>query len=276
MYLSQKDLYRFQRVQARLNRLDAGESQVLAVPGTVPPHGDIIVFAGSFNPPTVAHIGMLKQAQQFARQRQKETMLYAAFSRRTVDKESVERPLLLDRIVLLQNILRTRFPQGGILLFKQGLYVEQAQALRISFPRVERIFFLMGYDKIVQVLDARYYDDRDATLTELFRQANLLVAPRGDGGVEEIVTLIHQPENERFARSIHSLPLDTSYREISSTQVRQADAGSALLREVPWEVRQFMRKTRAYAPTLMQSNGTLIDRYEERVNELQRLLREPL
>ena len=34
---------------------------------------------------------------------------------------------------------------------------------------------LVGYDKVVQILDPKYYDDRDAALHELFALARLLV-----------------------------------------------------------------------------------------------------
>ena len=67
-----------------------------------------------------------------------------------------------------------------MLIFNRGLYVEQARAIRSSFPAVKRIFLLMGYDKVVQILDARYYKNRDVELEALFHEAELLVAPRGD------------------------------------------------------------------------------------------------
>ncbi len=269
MYLSPRTQHRLAKVQDLLDQLQPdGEARALTVPGSPEPRESIIVFTGSFNPPTTAHLALLQQAERFARQH--EAMgLYAAFSKRTVDKETVERPLLLDRIMLLDTMLQHRLPRAGIMLFNRGLYVEQARAIRASYRRVRHIFFLMGFDKIVQILDPRYYDDRDTALSELFKLAQLLVAPRGDAGERELAALLHQPQNERFARFIHELPFDPRYRAISSTHIRQA--GDASVHEVPQEVRDFMRKTRAYAP-LLQRNGTLVDLYEQRVRELSRLL----
>ena len=37
---------------------------------------------------------------------------------------------------------------------------------------------IYGYDKVVQIFDPRYYDDRDAALDRLFALSSLLVAPR--------------------------------------------------------------------------------------------------
>ncbi len=247
------------------------EPKAFIVPGSPQPRDGMIVFPGSFNPPTIAHIALLKQAQQFARQHEPMS-LYAAFSKHTVDKEAVERPLLLDRIMLLDLVLRRRLPHTGIILFNRGLYVEEAEAIRRSFPRVKRILFLLGFDKIVQILDPRYYQDRDAALVELFRLAELLVAPRGNDGEKERSDLLHQAQNERFAHYIHPLPFNATYRNVSSTDVRKGIAGSD--RDVPQEVRRFMNETRAYAPPLQRRDGSVVDYYGQRMQYLRHILRQ--
>lgn len=269
-------IHRLERIQELLEQLDPNAPpQALVAPGSPIPGCGIIVFPGSFNPPTTAHLALLKQARHFARLeavRGRETMqLYAALSKHIVDKETVERPLLLDRILLLDNLLRNRFPRAGILLFNRGLYVEQARAVHTSFPGVRRLLFLMGFDKVVQVLDPHYYEDRDAALYELFALAELLVAPRGDEGEHSLDELLQRPENQPFARYIHTLPFDPAYREISSTQIRQH--ARIHQHEIPHEVRRFMRETRAYAPPLPLPDGAEIDFYAERVKLLEKLLR---
>jgi len=196
--------------------------------------------------------------------------LYAAFTKLTVDKEAVERPLLLDRIMLLDVLRRRRLPHAGIMLFNRGLYVEQAEAIRRSFPRVRRIFFLMGFDKIVQIFDPHYYADRDTSLAALFNLAELLVAPRGNAGEDDLAALLCQPQNERFARYIHALPFSTNYRNVSSTHVRQGTG--EYTHDIPQEVRQFMRETRAYARPLPRRDGSEVDYYAERVKCLNKLL----
>jgi nicotinic acid mononucleotide adenylyltransferase len=276
IHVSMQTIHRRERVQELFEQLDPNAPpQALVSPGSPLPRDEIIVFPGSFNPPTTAHLALLKQARHFARLealRGRESMqLYAALSKHIVDKETVERPLLLDRILLLDNLLRRRFPRVGILLFNRGLYVEQAQAVHTSFPHVRRLLFLMGFDKIVQVLDPHYYKDRDAALHDLFALAELLVAPRGNEGEHSLDELLQRPENRPFARYIHTLPFDPAYREISSTQVRQH--ASTQRGEIPHEVLRFMRKTRAYAPPLRLPDGSEIDIYAERVKLLESLLK---
>jgi len=274
MYISQRTVENLKRIQCQLNQLEPEVSpKALVVAGSPQPRENILVFSGSFNPPTTAHLALLKQAQRFARQHEP-MFVYAAFSTHTTDKEAVERPLLLDRILLLKRLLHTRLPHAGIMLFNRGLYIEQAMAIRASFPRVERIFFLVGFDKIVQILDPRYYDDRDRVLSALFKLAVLLVAPRGNAGEQELADLLRQPENQRFARFIHALPFDPAYRLVSSTHVRQEGntATTGALHNVPQEVRQFIRETRAYAPPVRRPDGSIVDCYQERVKYMSKLV----
>ncbi len=270
MNLSADTISRLQQIRAVLDSLNPDTApQALLVPGSAQPHATIIVFPGSFNPPTNAHIALLQQGRLYA-QRHGATSLYAAISKRIVDKESVERPTLLDRIDLLDTVLHSYLQDTGIMLFNRGLYVEQAQAVRASFPQVEHLFFLLGFDKIVQIFDPHYYKDRDASLVALFNIAELLVAPRGNDGEQELDALLHRPENERFARFVHSLAFDARYRNISSTKIRQGDATA--LQAVPPEVQRFIRETHAYESPLHQPDGTVIDEYAERVKEMNELM----
>ena len=279
LYKSQDTIEQLRQIQALLDQLNPeAKPQALIVPGSPQPRGTIIVFPGSFNPPTVAHLALLKEARKFARQHalsdadgSQTIPLYAAISRHIVDKEQVERPLMLDRIVLLQMVLQGHLPGAGIMLFNRGLYVEQAQAVHGSFPQVERLFFLIGFDKIVQILDPRYYENRDDALNELFKLAGLLVAPRGRTGAGDLADLLGQTQNQPFAAYIHALPFDAVYRDISSTRIRQqADTYS---QDIPDEVRHFMHETHAYELPAHVADGTTIDYYGERVKALEALLK---
>jgi len=263
---SNRTVQRLRRVQRLLDELDPqAKPQVRLVPGSPAPQGDIIIFPGSFNPPTTAHLAMLSQAAHFRRVHG-ETGVYAAMSKRTTDKETVERPLLVDRILLLDTVLHNHAPHTGILLFNRGLYVEQAEATRSQYPEVRQLYFLLGFDKIVQIFEARYYEDRDKALRELFTLAEILVAPRAGAGAAELTTLLAQPENAPFARHVHLLPLDASFRDISSSRIRQGVAAHE--QDVPPEVRRFIRDTGAYSPPLKAADGSTVDMYGERAKAI--------
>lgn len=260
------------QVQALLDQLQPeGAPQAVLVPGSPSPQDNIIAFPGSFNPPTTAHLALLQQARQFA-SGHAPMHVYAAMSKRTTDKENVERPLMLDRIILLQTVLQHYLPGTGILLFNRGLYVEQAEAIRSAFPKVGRLLFLMGFDKIVQIFDPHYYENRDKALSELFALAELLVAPRGESGEEELAELLHKPENQQFARYVHLLPFDKAYRDISSSEVRQNP--EAHLDVIPPEVQQFIHETHAYEPPVRRPDGSVVDYYGERMKVLEEVTSE--
>lgn len=278
IHFSTYQVRRFRQAQDLLDRLHPEEPPVAFVmPHSPEPGREIIVFPGSFNPPTTAHLAMLKQAREVAMQRSEQAhkgaqtvQLYAAMSKLTVDKEHVERPLMLDRVILLEDLLKRRFPHTGVLLFNRGLYVEQAEAVHRCFHRVKKLYFLIGYDKIVQILDPHYYQDRDASLKDLFALAELLVAPRAGFGARELAALLDKPENQQFASYIHALPFSDQFSAVSSTRIRQNLRAHE--RDVPREVRAFMRETRAYAPPLRLPNGSQVDCYAEREQVLRALL----
>lgn len=264
IYLAPHTLRQYKRMHRLLETLDpTAEPWARISPGSPEPRGNIIVFPGSFNPPTLAHLAMLRQARKVARRWGGHWQVYAALSKQIVDKEMVERMTLLDRVVLLEWVLKSHVKHAGILLLNRGLYVEQARGIRAAFPRVRRLSFLIGFDKIVQIFDPRYYTDRDAALHELFALAQLLVAPRGKYGEHELRELLARPENRPFASYVRPLPLAAEYRDISSTQVRQG--ADPQLREIPEEARDFILRTRPYA-------STEPDLYGERIRALRELL----
>jgi len=270
-HVSANTLQRYKRIQVLLDQLDPqAPSQALVVPGSLVPEGKIIVFPGSFNPPTIAHLALLKHAWQFARVHEP-MHVYAALSTHITDKERIQRPLLLDRIALLETVLRNHVRHTGVILFNRGLYVEQAAAVHSTFPLVSDLYFLIGFDKIVQIFDPRYYNDRDQSLQELFKLADFLVAPRGEAGPEELDKLLGRPENRQYAGHVHALPLSATYRYISSTSIRQVL--SAHEQEVPSEVRRFILETHVYEPPLELQDGTKIDQYGERMRGIESALK---
>ncbi len=268
MHIAPRILQHYRHISCLLERLDpAAQPMALAAPGSAVPRGDSIVFPGSFNPPTLAHVAILRQARKLSGGC---WHVYAALSKYIVDKEAVERMTLLDRVVVLEGVLKNHVRDAKILLLNRGLYVEQARGIRAAFPQVRQLRFLVGFDKILQILDPRYYTDRDAALRELFALAQMLVAPRGTNGEGELKDLLARPENRPFARFIYPLPLEERFRGMSSTRARTG--AETQLDEVPEEARDFILRTRPYAPPLRRADGTEFDLYTERTQALHDLL----
>ena len=220
--------------------------------------GRLVVLPGSFNPPHAAHAALLAAGIEAVRAEAGAYLLSA----RTVDKEHVTGMLLEDRLWLLcrlsseergvsseesggrPSLLAARY---STLVANRGLYVDIATAVRRRWANVEMLWFVVGYDKIVQIFDPRYYQDRDAALDALFGQAGFLVAPRDRFTLRDVAALLDRPENRRYAGGVTPLPLDPALAGVSSTRARERAGRIALGDEaLPEVVRHFIAATGCY------------------------------
>ena len=220
-----------------------------------PPHR-LGLLAGSFNPPHAAHLELAQAALATGLD-----AVLLVLSKRTVDKEEVSGLALEDRLLLLR-LLTVGEPRVGVALVNRGLYVDQAAIVRSACPDLDRLEIVLGHDKIVQVFDPRYYDDRDAALDALFARADALVAPREGAGRAEIDALLTQPENRRYREHVHYLPLPAAYAALSSSALRRRLARDERdSRDALPLVREFVVETGAFAPPARLSDGEVVDAY---------------
>ena len=182
----------------------------------------IAILPGSFNPLHQGHAALAAAALDS----NAATEVWLGLARVTVDKEQIAGTLLEDRLVALRHFVQDQ-PRYGVLLFNRGLYVDQALAAHARWPDLDTLLFLVGYDKIVQIFDPRYYDDRDAALRKLFGLASFLVAPRDDATADNLAALLSRPENRPFAARVQGLPLPSAVAAVSSTGLRQ-DLGTGV------------------------------------------------
>ena len=227
--------------------------------------GRLGLLPGSFNPPTAAHTGLAAAGLAVG---SVDRVLFT-LSTHTVDKEVITGAALEDRLLVLEQLARED-ARLGVLLVNRGLYVEQAELIRATFPSVREVVFLVGFDKIVQIFDPRYYEDRDATLRQLFGQASFLVAPRGDAGPAELTALLGRPENRPFVGGVRPLELPPTLRDVASRRIREAvSAGAPAADQLPPAARLFVEETGAYDDRLADEPG--LDRYRLRLALLDEL-----
>ncbi len=241
------------------------------------PSSNVAVIAGSFNPITLAHLslsgGALQQPDVGA--------VWLSLAVHTVDKEHITGAFLEDRLCMLETIAESQ-QSVGVVLCNRGLYVEQAEALRSTVVAPDQeLVFVVGYDKIQQILDPRYYEDREASLDRLFSLARFLVAERGAYGAQALAALLSEKTNLAYSGRIApltTLPLRHD-PALSSTAVRTAYAeggGSpAEAYAVPETVQAFIAATGVYASPMVLPNGETIDRYGVRMRIRDALLAEP-
>jgi nicotinic acid mononucleotide adenylyltransferase len=215
----------------------------------------IAALSGSFNPLTRGHEALVTAARQ-------EGMgaVLLVLPVRAIDKEGVARAALVDRaLVLLQ--WAAWHGGTGVALVNRGLYLEQAALLAAQYPS-SAITFLVGYDKVEQIFDPRYYTDRDAALETLFGLATLRVAPRQGRGKDALDALLQREENRRFAAHVTPLTLEADVEALSSTTVREAArAGQPWQALVPVETAVFLREALPYSAPVYLADGEEIDAY---------------
>lgn len=217
----------------------------------------LALLPGSFNPLTDAHVALADLALESGHV---DAVAYLLASR-TVDKERVEGASLADRLICLIAYAETHARQG-VLLVNRGLYVDQAEIARQTFPNLDELWFVVGYDKIVQIFDPRYYQDRDEALDRLFARASFLVSTRAPARPRDLDDFLSRPENRRYAGQVLRLDLPVAYQRLSSTRVRDAALhGRIAATSVPAIVVRFMRDTGAYQTPERAPDGEEIDRY---------------
>lgn len=226
---------------------------VLAPPDNAPHR--LAVLAASFNPLTRGHVVLAEAARRAGAD-----AVLLLLPLRAIDKEAVTRAASMDRALTLLQWAAKR-DSVGVALVNRGLFVEQAALLAADYPTSE-IVFVVGHDKIVQIFDPRYYDERDAALEALFGLASCAVAPRQGQGAAALRQLLEAEENRRFAARVTPLPLGADVDTLSSTAVREAARiGQHYDALVPAETAELLRETLPYSPPRTLPDGESIDPY---------------
>ncbi|MBI3990222.1 MAG: hypothetical protein HY347_11475 [candidate division NC10 bacterium] len=218
------------------------------------------ILPGAFNPFTNAHLDLALRSMATYELHE----LLFTISKATIDKETITGACLEDRLLLLLLMAKDHLDLG-VVLTNKGLYVEQAKGLHRRFPSAQ-LFFVVGFDKVLQIFDPRYYDDRDAALRALFEWAFLVVGSRSGKGRRDLQAFLQRPENRPFREKVLPLELPETVQHLSSTLVREkAKRGDPINDDVPELVKAFIQETKVYALPQILDSGEEVDAYALRV-----------
>jgi cytidyltransferase-like protein len=199
----------------------------------------VALLSGSFDPLTIGHVALAEAALNHA------NLVLLVYSVRTQPKEAgVPGPLLSEeeRLAVLEAFCEAR-PGIEPALCSHGLLAEQVEAAAARFPASD-MALVMGSDKVRQLLDPRWYQDRELDLETLFSRANVFYAVRSEdeGVVEE---LLQQPENSRWRKRFVRLDVPPDVASVSSRGVRErVAAGKAVTQFVPSEAAVLLERRR--------------------------------
>jgi nicotinamide-nucleotide adenylyltransferase len=210
----------------------AGRPTLLVVPDPGPVRSAALL-SGSFDPLTVAHAALAEWAAALV---EAVVLVYALD---TLPKEGAAAPPLLsvsERLEVLRRYCRPD-ERRFLGLASHGLLADQAEAAAERFPGAE-LWLVVGSDKVLQLFDPRWYEDREAALERLFSRARLLYADRAgaEGAVREILA---RQENRRWRDRVVPLEPFRGVAAISSRMVRElVRSGEGVEALVPPEARE--------------------------------------
>lgn len=194
-------------------------------------HGPVIVLDSSFNPPTNAHVALLREAVQRVKRADPEgaapPLAILSLSPTNADKGAIGAADIAQRrtwlSALTKHLDNPELAIAAVLLDDAGLFVQKRRRLRDLLPAADRFIFLMGDDTLRRFLTPAYYHAMGPQLADFFTDAEIYVAPRieGDDYLKEALGSWAGPSlHQMLADRVHILSLPKSYREISSTMVR--------------------------------------------------------
>ena len=186
------------------------------------------ILPGTFNPVTVAHIGLAYAALGIVDE--VVFVLPRAFPHKQYFGASFDQ-----RIDLLKTALAGE-PAFSLAVSDEGLFVDIAEDCRATYGNATRKSFLCGRDAAERTLGWDYGDPQAAAA--MLRHFDLLVADRSG--------IFHPPSE--FALAVQRLPLPRAFEAISATEVRERIArGEAWEHLVPESVREPVRRIFATA-----------------------------
>ena len=193
----------------------------------------VALLPASFDPMTVAHAALAEAATYT------NDLVVLVYSTATLTKEGPSRtepPLLNDdaRLASVRAWCGTH-PGTAPALCSHGLLVDQARAARDRFPDA-RLRIYCGSDKLLQLFDERWYEDRDTALDELFSLAEVVYAQRA-GDRSAVAALLADSSTRRWTRHCRRVPMDPAIASVSSREVRRrVRSGESWQDLVPVEV----------------------------------------
>jgi len=216
----------------------------LEVLGSAPRRpGSVGLVAGSFDPMTVAHARLVGALGA--------NLTLLLFSSGTLPKErgpgGEPSPPLLGPQERVASLLAHAASRQGVMaaLCSHGLFADQAEAAASAFPH-SRLVFGVGSDKVLQLFDPAWYEDREAALGRLFGLAEVAYAVRAgdEGRVEALVA-----REVRWRDRIWRIDLAPEVAAISSRRVREAiRRAEDVAGLVPPEVLPFVRRASISRP----------------------------
>ena len=205
------------------------------------PRGRLGILPASFNPPTKAHVVLIREA----RKKYNLDEVLILLDLQAMDKRIFGAPPE-DRLIMLKLLFRKN-PQISIGLSDRGLFLEKIKPLRKLFMSPIIIHFIVGFDTILRVMDKKYYRNRKRSLDSLFEACQFLVANRGVHEKEAFERLFKERGNQRYKGKVSFFTLPKRLSSLSSSLVRNRIKDRKPVEDlVSSSIRRYIEKTGLY------------------------------
>jgi nicotinate (nicotinamide) nucleotide adenylyltransferase len=194
------------------------------------------VLSGTFNPPTLAHLSLAREA---TRALELDEVLFV-LPEIPPHKRGLE-VSLADRAEMLRRAVAGE-PRYSAAISSHGLLLDIHRALAPHYPAATRTYFLLGSDAAERILLRWPYPDPSSALAEMFSRFEMGVAWRDAGFAVPPGSIAFQ-----YGEKIHALVLPPEYARLSATLVRASAAeGESLQNMVGSAVAEFIRERGLY------------------------------
>jgi len=203
--------------------------------------GRLGIFPASFNPPTQAHLALIRKARRLGNLDEMLVLLDVQAMDKSIIGAGLE-----DRVLMLERVFQ-RDLKVSIGVSNRGLFVEKLTPLRAAYPSPVVFTFIVGFDTIVRVMDKRYYSNRDKTLGRLFGQCEFLVANREGKEKHSFEKFLGREENRPYRDKVSFITLPSRFSFVSSSLIREnLQEGKPVRDWVPSVVLRFIMQRRLY------------------------------
>ena len=203
--------------------------------------GRLGIFPASFNPPTQAHLALIRKARRLGNLDEMLVLLDVQAMDKSIIGAGLE-----DRVLMLERVFQ-RDLKVSIGVSNRGLFVEKLKPLRAVYPSPVVFTFIVGFDTIVRVMDKRYYSNRDKTLGRLFGQCEFLVANREGKEKHSFEKFLSREENRPYRDKVSFITLPSRFSHVSSSLIRKNFQDGKPVKEwVPSLVLRFIMKRKLY------------------------------
>jgi nicotinate (nicotinamide) nucleotide adenylyltransferase len=172
------------------------------------------ILDASFNPLTLAHESLIDTSRDTL----KLDSMLLMLSQANVDKDLFGASLghrlamIVDYAQKQQNL--------SVAICSHARFVDKIIALTPCYAPHTQFYFIVGYDTLIRLFDAKYYSNMQSDLQQLFKTCHFIAANREENDQQVLDIFLEKEVVKPYKKRIHTISIPSDMAQISSTTVR--------------------------------------------------------